>query len=84
MGESPTRRAAPAGSNRSNCGGNEAEAFGVASHKLVADAKYRRPPRLPGAAVSRVSSDVRTTLDRKAATPVAIHPLVNRKLNVHY
>ncbi len=24
MGESPTRRDAPAGSNRSNCGGNEA------------------------------------------------------------
>jgi len=29
VGESPTRRNAPAGSNRSNCGGNEAvEAFG--------------------------------------------------------
>ena len=29
MGENPTRRNAPAGSNRSNCGGNEAvEAFG--------------------------------------------------------
>ena len=29
MGENPTRRNAPAGSNRSSCGGNEAvEAFG--------------------------------------------------------
>ena len=37
------------------------------------DAKYDRPPRLPGAAVSRVSRNVRATLDRKAATPIAIH-----------
>jgi hypothetical protein len=39
VGESPTRRDAPAGSNRSDCGGNEAvEAFGDKHVTIYGDA----------------------------------------------
>ena len=45
VGARPTRRLAPAGSNRSSHGGDEmAEAFGIAGHELVA-ARVCRPQR---------------------------------------
>ena len=47
MGESPTRRNAPAGSNRSNCGGNETvEAFGEAVTKYGGSARVQAVTRV--------------------------------------
>jgi hypothetical protein len=67
VGASPTRRDAPAGSNRSNCGGNETvEAFGMRATKYGGSTSVQ--------AVTQVNAEQACASSGRLAHSVGVSP----------